>query len=106
MRSLLAVIAALALGACGYFDDDDDGSDTGSGLTCGGFAGFTCEGDEYCDYDDPMCGIADGGGICRARPTACPAIYAPVRGSDAMTYPNACEAHGNGVDDCGPAPVP
>ena len=68
--------------------------------------GCTCDGDEYCDYDDPQCGIADGGGSCRARPTVCPEIYAPVMGSDGQVYPNACDAHGHGADDCGPAPTP
>jgi hypothetical protein len=102
MRRLLVVAALLVGSGCGYFDDDgDDGSDPGSGRFCGGLAGQPCDADEFCDYDDQLCGIADGGGTCRARPTVCPEIYAPVRGSDGETYPNACEAHANGADDCG-----
>lgn len=102
MRCLLTTAVVLALGGCGYFGDgDDDGSDPGSGRFCGGLAGLVCEDDEYCDYDDELCGIADGGGTCRTRPTVCPEIYAPVRGSDGQIYANACEAHGNGADDCG-----
>ncbi len=103
MRRLLVVAALFALGGCGYFtDDDDDGPGSGSGRMCGGFAGLACDGDEYCDFDDPQCGIADGGGTCKTRPMACADIYAPVMGSDGMVYPNACEAHGAGADDCGP----
>lgn len=98
MRCLVAATFAVALAGCG---GGDDGSNPGSGNACGGFIGAGCAGDEYCDYDDPMCGIADGGGYCRGRPTVCPDLYSPVRGSDGMVYSNACEAHANGADDCG-----
>jgi hypothetical protein len=99
MRTLVAPIAVLALAVgCG----GDDEPDPGSGDPCGGLLGLACEADEYCDYDEPGCGIADGGGSCRARPNACPEIYAPVMGSDGQVYSNACDAHANGADDCGP----
>ena len=98
---LLAMAAMLVLAACG-----GDDTNIGSGSPCGGFAGSPCGSDEFCDFDDPMCGVADGGGVCRARPSLCPDLYAPVRGSDGMIYGNACEAHAAGADDCGPAPMP
>jgi hypothetical protein len=84
-------------------DDDDADDDPGSGRACGGFAGLTCAADEYCDFTFDECGIADGGGYCRARPDACPEIYAPVTGADGRIYDNACFAHAAGVDDCGAA---
>jgi hypothetical protein len=98
MRTLVAPIAVLALvvGGC------DDESDQGSGEACGAFPPRPCELDEYCDYDAPECQAADGAGTCRGRPTFCPDIYAPVSGSDGQVYSNACEAHANGADDCGP----
>ena len=103
MRSHLALGLILALGGCTLdLGGDDDGS--GSGRACGGFTGAQCDGDEYCDFTDDDCGIADGGGFCRARPTLCPDLYAPVRGANGQVYGNACEAHADGVDDCGAAP--
>ncbi len=102
MRRLLAPLFACLLGSCTLDLGDDDG-DPGSGRQCGGFAGFTCDDDEYCDYTFADCGIADGGGFCTERPRICPEIYQPVRGSDGEIYGNACEAHASGVDDCGPA---
>ena len=108
MRTRTGFVALMALwiaAGCApelYGDDDD-----GSGMPCGGIAGGTCEGDEFCDYPvEHACGITDGGGVCRARPTACPEIYAPVIGSDGVRYDNACFAHAAGADDCGPAATP
>lgn len=108
MRTRTGFVALMALWiaagcALELYGDDDDGS----GLPCGGIAGGTCEGDEFCDYRvEHACGTTDGGGVCRARPTACPEIYAPVIGSDGVRYDNACFAHAAGADDCGPAATP
>lgn len=104
MRPVAAALL-LVLGACAYFDGGDDGPAPGSGASCGGFAGLPCSDEEYCDFTDPQCGVADGAGTCQARPTVCPEIYAPVQGSDGRVYSNACEAHAHGVDDCGPPPA-
>ncbi|HMJ13181.1 MAG TPA: Kazal-type serine protease inhibitor, partial [Polyangiaceae bacterium] len=45
---------------------------------CGGFIGSTCGDAEYCAYEGGDCGFADGSAVCKPRPDACDAIYAPV----------------------------
>jgi hypothetical protein len=109
MRSLLdlglGASLILAFAACTLdLDGDDDGDGDGSGRVCGGFTAQPCDSDEYCDYPTNDCGMADGSGTCRARPTACDTVFDPVRGSNGEIYGNACSAHADGVDDCGPAP--
>jgi hypothetical protein len=79
---------------------------------CGGFGGFQCPDDQYCEYEGGGCGFADGGGQCQDRPFACAEIFAPVCGCDGNTYGNECIAHSRGVDvlhdgECeGPGPDP
>jgi hypothetical protein len=67
---------------------------------CGGFAGLTCETDQWCDYGgvDGQCGAADQLGTCVQRPETCTADFNPVCGCDGQTYSNACTAHASGVD--------
>ena len=74
------------------------GSGGGSGIACGGFAGVLCPATEYCDFPDDICGAADGQGVCRTRPQACPEIYMPVCACDGKVYSNACDANGGGFD--------
>lgn len=74
------------------------GSGGGSGIACGGFAGVQCPATEYCDYPNDICGAADGQGVCKIRPEACPEIYSPTCACDGMVYSNECDAAGAGFD--------
>lgn len=68
-------------------------------VACGGFAGDTCQDDEYCAYIPAQdnCGALDGMATCRPRPDACEDVYEPVCGCDNETYGNACEAASAGM---------
>ena len=84
------------------------GAGGASGI-CGGFAGIACGPDQFCDYPDDSCGGADGSGICRKRPSACPDLYSPTCGCDGKVHGNACDANAAGVDvaahgNCKPPP--
>lgn len=68
---------------------------------CGGIAARVCPNPEgqFCDYDDTAsCGISDGSGVCRDRPTACTKECTTVCGCDGKIYCNACEANRAGTD--------
>ncbi len=68
-------------------------------LACGTRGGVMCAKDEYCDFTaGTMCGAADEGGVCRARPEVCTQIHKPVCGCDGNTYSNACQAAAAGID--------
>lgn len=70
----------------------------GGGAFCGGLGGIQCAADEFCDYPDNSCGIADGGGTCQKRPMVCDTSYSPTCGCDGTTYTLPCEANMAGQD--------
>ena len=71
------------------------------GLTqyCGGFAGYTCGANQWCDFPvGSICGLGDQLGVCKPRPQVCTDQFIPVCGCDGKTYSNACQAAAGGTD--------
>lgn len=67
-------------------------------VACGGFAGDTCQKDEYCAYEEgASCGWADAQATCKPRPDACAELYDPVCGCDGETHSSACAAASQGT---------
>jgi hypothetical protein len=79
----------------------DAGQGVVGGASCGGFAGLRCPSGTFCDYSEGAggngCGVADGLGVCTARPEGCSGIYQPVCGCDLRSYPSSCDAHATGT---------
>lgn len=67
-------------------------------IACGGPSSLVCPKNMYCDFEDNSCGAAGQFGECNLMPDTWIEIYAPVCGCDNVSYGNAYEAHGNGVD--------
>lgn len=74
------------------------GAGGSTGRLCGGLLGASCATGEYCDYGANRCGNGDEQGQCKARPGACPDLYAPVCACNGMTYGNECDANAAGFD--------
>lgn len=83
------------------------------GKACGGLTqegSPTCDPDQFCDYADAdICGNTDGQGVCKLRPTSCPAC-APgnkVCACNGQLFCSQCEANKVGTDvyggSCNPA---
>jgi hypothetical protein len=64
--------------------------------TCGGFAGFGCPANQFCEMPAGQC-FNDSLGTCTPIPQNCNDISDPVCGCDQITYPNDCERQRAGV---------
>ncbi len=83
----IAAAAAVAAGVLIFAASGDDGATPPA-----------CAADQYRAYPEgDACGKAGAPGVCRPRPEACAAVYAPVCGCDAETYSNACVANSEGA---------
>src|SRR5688572_2127561 len=55
-------------GTCDPWCPKPDPDCAPTGVSCGGFAGFSCPAGEYCSYDlGAFCGFADAPGVCAPR---------------------------------------
>jgi hypothetical protein len=75
-------------------------STSGTPGVCGGKTGQPCGPDEYCLFaPGAACGVADGTGHCKPRPTSCTPSDCPgVCGCDGVYYCDSCLASQAGVD--------
>jgi len=73
-------------------------SSSNEGEICGGLAGMECAADEYCDFANNECGLADHTGTCKRRPEACPDIFSPTCACNGEVYSSECDAAANGFD--------
>jgi hypothetical protein len=102
-------LALLLLTGCPEHGSGGARPDGGGSLRpCGGFAGTSCSAGEFCDFGRNTCGATDEQGTCRARPSGCPDLFAPVCGCDNVVHSNECDAQAVGVDvnANGSCPVP
>lgn len=87
-------------GSCDAFCGEPDPDCDAPLQQCGGGTGLACGDDEFCDYDDGICGDTERVGVCRPRPAECNAddVIQSFCGCDEVTYRSECDAATNGVD--------
>jgi hypothetical protein len=64
---------------------------------CNEMLGVPCDGEQFCDYPDDMCG-AGSHGVCQMQPMVCNLILQPSCGCNGSNYSNPCVATANGTD--------
>jgi hypothetical protein len=89
---------AEAFPCCEPGQSDPCCADCNAQKQCGGIAGFTCAGDEYCDFANDQCGGDDGLGKCVKKPLGCDFDYQPTCGCDGAIHSNPCDAQSSGTD--------
>ncbi|MFT3772587.1 MAG: hypothetical protein QM820_44925 [Minicystis sp.] len=74
------------------------GAGGGAPVACGAQVGVTCPPDQFCDFSDDSCGNDQIAGVCTPRPLACPPVFIPTCGCDAITHNTPCDANREGTD--------
>lgn len=98
MKTCLALFASLLFLTLAGCEEPPPTTPPQATQQCGTIAGLACpEANQYCNYGEGRCQIADADGVCETRPQACTEQFDPVCGCDNQTHGNACQAAAAGV---------